>query len=545
MSNLPANTESLLTAPEPKPVVYVGEDENLIAAALAPLRGSISLTCEEKVASVLMAAAQHRLHAVIVDLNKPDDARMLLVTALAAAKHPPRIVVLARRDDIGRFLRLPGVYCVIAYPLLPAQIRAAVADRRSKRRNNEQPREPAGLVNAEIPAAAEAGETPAPAALKSPEAEAKHAAWPGFRLYFLTAGHFMSVVSHLYKNAAFALLATLFTAFCFYGFLIAYFLLASSWGAPMTLTRGHQLVEKAVNDLSELQVTLSVNTQRHSEAELEAGKAKALYDDATVLVDFMKGTVGSEIAARTKQAGLARKNTARTEKLIKDFGSQTEISRADVRDLYKKRLITRKTYDALLMGSLEASQRLSMLEGEADAARAEVETLETSLDLLRTLKRQLDGQAAAGAASGSADLMLLTKEVVEARSSLDSATSQLASAAGRQKLLEANARLLRQRIAEIEQGALGRAVNGRIDVIFVPYGNEQNFRTGAPLYSCALTVLVCHKAGTVGATLPGESNAIHPFFGKPLRGFFVEAKLDDASAASEEIIHAGRPPFFF
>lgn len=92
---------------------------------------------------------------------------------------------------------------------------------------------------------------------------------------------------------------------------------------------------------------------------------------------------------------------------------------------------------------------------------------------------------------------------------------------------------------------MGRAIQGRIDVIFVPYGNERSFTPGTPLYTCAMTVLFCHRAGSVGQALPGESTAVHPFFGKPLRGFFVEAKLDDPAAASEEIIHAGRAPFFF
>ncbi len=51
--------------------------------------------------------------------------------------------------------------------------------------------------------------------------------------------------------------------------------------------------------------------------------------------------------------------------------------------------------------------------------------------------------------------------------------------------------------------------------------------------------------GTVEISLPGESNAVHPFFGKPIRGYFVEAILDDKNAGSQEIIHAERPPFFF
>jgi hypothetical protein len=92
---------------------------------------------------------------------------------------------------------------------------------------------------------------------------------------------------------------------------------------------------------------------------------------------------------------------------------------------------------------------------------------------------------------------------------------------------------------------LGRAVTSRVDVLFVPYGNEENFKAGSALYSCRLTIIFCHRAGQVGERVPGESNAVHPFFGKPIRGFFVEAKLEDENAASQEIIHAVRPPFLF
>ena len=395
------NMEMQAASPEPRAVIYVGEDPALIEAALAPLGTAVKLTCETKVANVLMAAAQSKAHAVIVNLTRPDDARLLLVAALAGARNPPRVIVLGRREDVGAHLRLPGVYCVVAYPLLPAQIRAAVADRRSKRRNNDVPKEPPASAAAIAPAA-----PPPNADFKAPAIAAAQARWPGWRLYFLGAGRFMTVVSNLYKNAAFVLLASLFGAFCFYGFLIAYFLLASGWGAPMTLTRGHQLVEKAVNDLSELRVTLSVNAQRRSEAALEAGKAKSTYDDAAVLVDFLKGTVDSEIAARLKQAAVVEKSAARMEKVLKSFNDQGGENAAQGQStpqaLYKKRLITRRTFDSQMLGSLEATQRLSSLENDLDTAKSEADRLRASVDLLLSLKTQLDHRISGKVTSGSA-----------------------------------------------------------------------------------------------------------------------------------------------
>ena len=279
----------------------------------------------------------------------------------------------------------------------------------------------------------------------------------------------------------------------------------------------------------------------------DSRKAKSAYDDAAVLVDFMMGTITSEIEARLNQANIAGKAAARIETVIADFQRQGGTAKmiAAPKAHYGKRLITKRSLDSQILGSLEAAQRLSALESELDEVNGEIGRLETSLTLLSTLKEQLEGGKLGKVSSGSAELILLTKEAVEARSSLEQSATQLASTTERLKILQDGARLLDQRIYEIENGAMGRAAKGRIDVIFVPYGNERSFKPGSPLYTCALTIVVCHRAGTVGAVLPGESNAVHPFFGKPLRGFFVEAHLDDPDAASEEIIHASRPPFFF
>lgn len=558
----PSGNPAEAAAARPKCVIYVGRENPLVAAALAPLGGTVTLRHEPQVAAALVAAAQTRAHAVIVDLTEPDDGRMLLVAALAGAKHPPRVIVVGQREEISGLLRLPGVYSVITWPLLPAQIRAAITDRRAQPRNGAAPEEPPGpppraTLMQDTPLrdidgsghAMTGGETVptrVTAELASSEARARQRAWPGVRLYMLAANRFMGLISTAYKNTAFVLLACLFAAFCFYGFLIAYFLLASAWGAPMTLTRGHEMVERAVGELSDARTALTATSQRLNEAELEARTAQSAYDDAATLVDFMKGTIATEIDVRGRQSAIAARQADRLRKVLADFRRQEKAAtRSSPKALFDKRLITKKSYDAQSLGGLEADQRLSQMEGELDAILGDLDRLISSITFLQSLKLQMEGGKAMDAASGSAELMLLTKQSVDARSALDQAESQLKSAGERQALLRDNAAMLRTRIAEIEASALGRAVNSRIDVIFVPYGNERSFRPGVPLYTCALTVIVCHRAGVVGEKLPGESTAIHPFFGKPLRGYFVEAKLSDPDAASEEIIHAGRPPFFF
>jgi DNA-binding NarL/FixJ family response regulator len=110
-------------------ILYVGDEPRLIEASLASLHNAIALDCEPGVMPALLIASRSQPDVVIVDLIRQDDARVLLIAALAAARHPPRVVVLARADDVSRCLRYPGVRSVITMPLFPAQLRAAVRER--------------------------------------------------------------------------------------------------------------------------------------------------------------------------------------------------------------------------------------------------------------------------------------------------------------------------------------------------------------------------------------------------------------------------------
>ncbi len=105
--------------------------------------------------------------------------------------------------------------------------------------------------------------------------------------------------------------------------------------------------------------------------------------------------------------------------------------------------------------------------------------------------------------------------------------------------------VLQTQLSTLESSALARARDKRIDVVFVPYGNERQFEEGRDVYSCAFTILWCSKAGQVGQHLPGEISSVHPFFGKPIRGSFVELKLSSPDAAMREMIHGTRKPLFF
>lgn len=472
----------------------------------------------ETVALVIAGNFSH----VVVDLSFADDALALLVPLLASSDHDFKLYIIAEKDSVGRYLRIRGVDRVFAGGNAEQQIRAAIL---------------ASAPQIEEPLAVNVSAAIAPVLPGRQTAFS----WNAIR------NRFTIVVSALYKNAAFVLLAVLFAAFCFYGALIAYFLVASGWGAPVTLSRGHELVSKVEQQLADMRLNANLTSQRQSEARLEASEAERARADAELLVTYVMSTIDGEIAARKAKLASMKSSIARQKKLKANF--DRELGRnglsAKLGRLYAKRIIDRKTIESNTLGLLEASQRMASIETDLETAGDDAAAESTALTMLAALRQHLETGRGKPSVASSADLLLLTKQAVDARSALSQSEVQLASAQARLDLLKDSAQLFEQRVAEVEASALGRAVKGRVDVIFVPYGNSSRFQQGAPLYSCALTFILCHRVGAVGNIVPGEANAVHPFFGKPIRGTFVEANLTDPTAASEEIIHAGRPPFFF
>jgi hypothetical protein len=155
------------------------------------------------------------------------------------------------------------------------------------------------------------------------------------------------------------------------------------------------------------------------------------------------------------------------------------------------------------------------------------------------------GKNVLGITASSSDLLLLAKQSSDALSARALAQSKLESTDDNTTVLQRSVKVLQSQLDTLEASALSRARDKRIDVVFVPYGNERNFKPGEAVYSCTFTILWCSQAGLVGQQLPGEISSVHPFFGKPIRGSFVELKLSSPDAAMRETIHGTRKPLFF
>lgn len=509
-------------------VLYVGGQADEICHFVTQHVGEIDITYERRVAAAIQLLRSVAFDIVMLDLRNGQQSYTLLVPLIQELGTHIKIVVISQFKDVGQYLAVPGVARVLSAPVREGQFLRVLG--LAAKHKHFVARDHHGAVAIE------------------PHVPAHQPSLPQKTMVQFLSDKSMVLLSMAYKRSATVLLLTLFTAFMFYGFLIAFFLMSSGWGAPMTLAQGHEMVNKAERELTELRVALSQAEQKITEAKFGLGKAERSLTDGEVMVRYATDTVRKE---KTRINRLNKSLVTKIARLDKVRGAlQRQLSKdgaaSDLQELYNRRLINRQKFNSSALGLLEASQRLAAIESEMDSLVTEKEDITISLGLLDSLQDGLEnGEPISSVTAASTDLILLTKQAMDAKAVYDNAYDEMTSTGKLIAELVSNRELVRRQIAALQSTALARAINERIDVIFVPYTNRANFTPGTRLYSCAFTIFYCERVGTVGAPLPGEISSVHPFFGKPIRGYFVEAKLKFDKAATREIIHGGHAPFFF
>jgi hypothetical protein len=513
--------------PQPRPktvprVLYIGPSADEICAIVSHHIGRVDIAYETEVQAAFAQLRRREFDVVMVDQRDANLATRLILPVLQSIGYPVKPVVISPLSDISHYLAIPGVARVLAAPVKEVQfLRILGLERRAVR------------------------DEPAP--LQAPEAKVEKPVVPKTIVQEIS-DRFMNLVSTLYKRAAFVLLFSLFIAFAFYGVLIAFFLLSSGWGAPLTLTRGHELVSKVEREITEVSVALNQTEQRLSEAALAKVTAEQELSDAKALAELSAGTITKELQKHERQGKVLKQGIQRLKSVRKKLAAQVEVGGPadDLERLFKKRLIDRSQYSASTLTLINVAQKLADVEIQIEQFQGELDEFEASREMMINLQHALkNGKGMAGVNASASNQLLLTKQSSDALSAIALAQSKLDSTAENVVALTRSQKLLKQQLVELEKSPMARALDKRIDVVFVPYGNDDRFKAGAPLYSCAFTIFFCSKAGTVGQALPGEISSVHPFFGKPIRGSFVEMKLSNPDAAMREIIHGTRKPFFF
>ena len=358
---------------------------------------------------------------------------------------------------------------------------------------------------------------------------------------------FVPLANFVYKKLAIIVLTALFATFVTYGAMIVFFMTSSSWSLPFELSKGHKLVEKVERDLSSMRLRLNQVRQDISVAQAEIVTADRDLQDGQLNLVLTKRTVEEEISLQEGQQLEIRQHIARLKQVIQDFNALNGKGgfAKNLENAYSKRLITRKSLNSGTLAVLETLHRMATVQNEISVKQLELRRVDRRLEFLLSLLEEIDQPQLRVITSAGSELAHLAREVIESKNRIASAKELKDTANSRLGRLNNSLEVISSNIASLEATPAARAMNEPVMVLFVPYTNSDNVLEGVPLFRCTFSIVLCSKVGEVGVPVDGETTSVHPLFGKPMRGTFVEAKFDHPSSATAELVHAGGKPLFF
>ena len=188
---------------------------------------------------------------------------------------------------------------------------------------------------------------------------------------------------------------------------------------------------------------------------------------------------------------------------------------------------------------------MATISNELALKEIESDRINNRLLFLKSLKAELHEPEIRTIVAAGSDFVHLAREVIDAKATIAVATKARRTFEAEVGHLNDSLKVVSTSIDTLNATPIGRAINKPVTVLFVPYTNADNYTEGSPLFGCMATVILCREVGTLGAVIEGETSAVHPLFGKPLRGIFVEAHIPNPDDTKEELLHVGRPPLFF
>ncbi len=528
-------------------IMVMGPAAHGIAAALVRMQSNSEIHSANTAAEAIEILKTGGFDHLLID-NRADGAMSLTIPALSRLDSIENITVLAGPQSSPSISALPGVASVITEPYNPLEIANSLGIEVRDSRSAEQSENNQGRREKDLPedknihgeledtSADDLEEDERPLALRIMSALVNFI--PGLT----------PLLSMLYKNLALTVLSALFIAFVSYGIMIAYFLTSDDWSNPLQLQRGHELVIKAERDRGELQVKRNLVTQQLADAQNKADRGRSALERAATLTQITSVTIDQEIENHIERQTQVGDEISALEGVLKSYGSSKSrrAERARLQSEFKRRVITRTLFQRSIMNLAETEENIVNLREKVSTKKTEAKLGDQSIAYLKQLKSQLtNDKDKIGLYGGKAAFIPIANQVIEVQQVRAAGKADINEFEVTEKTLHNSLSVLENSITELEKTPMIRALEEPVNVLFVPYDNLDAYEQGERLYTCAIAIIWCSNVGTVGAPIGGEIVTTHPFFGKPIRGQFVEANLTEKSAAQKEIIHVGRPPLFF
>ncbi len=543
---------------KPTPILVIGPAANALANALVRMKSNTEIHSADTAKEALDLLKTKEFDHVLID-NRNDGTLSLTIPALSRVETIGKLTVLAGPQSYDAISAIPGVGSVIKEPYNPVEIASSlnieiIDSRKTSDTENNQGRRKNDLDvvtqdNERAPVQENHGEVVEDASAEQEiEEKRPHA------IRFLSAlvnfiPSLTPIISMLYKNTALTILAALFVAFVSYGVMIAYFLSSDGWSTPLQLQRGHELVLKAERQRGELSVKRNLVTRQILDADSKVERGQTNIQRAEVLAQITKGTIEQEATNLKDRLPLLSNEISLLKNILNSYGSAND-RRKQVTKLkrdYNNRVITRTLYQDSLLASSKIEENIINIKEKISAKKTDLKLGDQSLNYLNKLKEHLSGDSSdpSQLLGGNAVYVPIANQVIKVKQIRANGKADIQEFESTRATLENSLEVLTNSINELEKTPMIRALDAPINVLFVPYDNLDAYVQGEHLYTCTIAIIWCSNVGTVGAPIGGEITTTHPFFGKPIRGLFVEAQLTEKSAAKKEIIHVGRPPLLF
>ena len=335
-----------------------------------------------------------------------------------------------------------------------------------------------------------------------------------------------------YRVLGFGILTIIVVVLIGYIVSSAFFYMSSSWAVPMQITTSDEKVVSLQAQVGEQQ-----NARDRISDELNQA-ARAIVAQQAFQSEFtraIKGDLEGRKAALTRMKTLANRAAGTRAAIASQNRAYAGAAQKRMQQEYAAGLIDR---DGMLNGKYQLAQisgsNLSLAEKQSEYEQRAAE--------LEATARSLDAILANAESSGDT---ALSYEVLQIKQQYEASRLDLAKAIEMRNTLKASLARQDKLLTALQHSAYLRAINDKATVAFLPYGNTDVAKPGAPIYACKLTMVFCYHVGEVIELLPGEVSGRHPHRDKSLRGQFAEIRLDedDASAGETDVLFIGGKPF--
>lgn len=329
-----------------------------------------------------------------------------------------------------------------------------------------------------------------------------------------------------YRWSAILVLYSVLAGVLSYMTIVGFYAINSSWVAPVIVSPTNDKILELTGKITTSEQVLasvtvdrdrqtnSLDDMRRSRSELR--RLDGQFVSAIRLQNKSNSLDGPELLILNSEKHINNQNTAA-------LTSQLDLIDHTVNSNLTAGLITK--IDASTIKTTIARTKSDAIDGKI----AEV--------LLRDSIRQKTSEDLATVSSLSKEVELKT-EIVQLDILIKTGEAQLKSDIDQISNLQ-------KALALAKSSPYYLATASKVQFAFVPYDNQTNAISGAPIFNCYLNAIVCRQVGTVGQVFKDEEVGTHPIFRTEIRGFMIQLNLRVNEAAKSKTLFLGRKPLLF